>query len=48
MQGGPVCETKDGPKDNFYVLRVPDQEDQDDVEENDGETGALAPNEGRD
>ena len=42
MQGGPVCETKDGPKDNFYVLRVPDQEDQDNVEENDGETGALA------
>ena len=39
MQGGTVCDTKDGAKDSFYVLRVPDQED---VEEDEGETGGLA------
>ena len=42
MQGGPVCDTKDGAKDSFYVLRVPDQDDQEDVEEDEGETGGLA------
>ena len=39
MQGGTVCDTKDGAKDSFYVLRVPDQED---VEEDEGEVGGLA------
>ena len=24
MQGGTVCDTKDGAKDSFYLLRVPD------------------------
>ena len=42
MQGGTVCDTKDGAKDSFYVLRVPDQDDQEDVEEDEGETGGLA------
>ena len=42
MQGGPVCETKDGAKDSFYVLRVSGQDDQEDVEEDEGETGGLA------
>jgi len=42
MQGGTVCETKDGAKDSFYVLRVPDQDDQEEVEEDKGETGGLA------
>ena len=41
-QGGTVCDTKDGAKDSFYVLRVPDQDDQEDVEEDEGETGGLA------
>ena len=27
---------------SFYVLRVPDQDDQEDVEEDEGETGGLA------
>ncbi len=26
MKGGAVCETKDGAKESFYVLRVPDQD----------------------
>ena len=42
MQGGTICDTKDGAKDSFYVLRVPDQDDQEDVEEDEGETGGLA------
>ena len=42
MQGGTVCDTKDGAKDSFYVLRVPDQDDQEDVEEDEGEVGGLA------
>ena len=42
MQGGPVCETKDGAKDSFYVLRVSGQDDQEDVEEDEGETGRFA------
>ncbi len=39
MQGGTICDTKDGAKDSFYVLRVPDQED---VEEDEGVVGGLA------
>ena len=42
MQGGTICDTKDGAKDSFYVLRVPDRDDQEDVEEDEGETGGLA------
>ena len=42
MQGGTICDTKDGAKDRFYVLRVPDQDDQEDVEEDEGEVGGLA------
>ena len=42
MQGGTVCDTKDGAKDSFYVLRVPDQKHQNDVDEDEGETGGLA------
>ena len=41
-QGGTVCDTKDGAKDSFYVLRVPDQDDQGGVDEDEGETGGLA------
>ena len=41
-QGGTVCDTKDGAKDSFYVLRVPDQDDQEEVEEDKGETGGLS------
>ena len=26
-QGGTICDTKDGAKDSFYVLREPDRED---------------------
>ena len=33
MQGGTVCDTKDGAKDSFHVLRVPYQDDKEDVEE---------------
>ena len=42
MQGGTVCDTKDGAKDSFYVLRVPDQDDQEDAEEDEDEVGGLA------
>ena len=42
MQGGTVCDTKDGAKDSFYLLRVPDQDDQEDVEEDEDEVGGLA------
>jgi len=41
-QGGTVCDTKDGAKDSFYVLRIPDQDDQGGVDEDEGETGGLA------
>jgi len=41
-QGGTLCDTKDGAKDNFYVLRVPDQDDQGGVDEDEGETGGIA------
>ena len=42
MMGSAVCETKDGAKDSFYVLHLGDQDDQEDVEEDEGETGGLA------
>ena len=41
-QGGAVCDTKDGAKDSFYVLHLGDQDDQEAVEEDEGETGGLA------
>jgi hypothetical protein len=41
-QGGTVCRTASGAKDSFYVLRVPDQDDQEDVEDDEGEGGGLA------
>ena len=42
MQGGTVCNTKDGAKDSFYVFHLDDQDDQEDVEEDEGETGGIA------
>ena len=42
MQGGAVCETKDGAKESFYVLHLGDQDDQEAVEEDEGETGGFA------
>jgi hypothetical protein len=42
MQGGAVCETKDGAKDSFYVFHLGDQDDQGEVEEDEGEGGGLA------
>ena len=37
-----MCRTASGAKESFYVLRMPDQDDQEDVEEDEGETGGLA------
>ena len=42
MQGGAVCETKDGAKESFYVMHLGDQDDQEAVEEDEGETGGFA------
>ena len=42
MQVGTVCRTTDGAKDSFYVLRMPDQDDQEEVEEDERATNDLA------
>lgn len=38
---GAVCDTKDGAEESFYVLRVPDQDYQEDVEQADPFGGGL-------
>ena len=42
LQGESICDTKDGAKESFYVMHLGDQDDQEAVEEDEGETGGFA------